>query len=258
MTELLTIYREYAGIGLYMALFLCALIYLNFSLKDGRRVLIVYSSVIFLAIAFCPLVSRAYYAFVGDDTFRRLYWLLPLSIAIALACTLLVKAESRLLIPLILLLVVCGVLTYSKLEYRVAEKAENAYQLPQEVVDVCDYMIDVSDDLGRNVWVAIPVDFVSYVRQYTSRINLFYGRDMLDDDWNNGNDLYVTMGKVVPDMNIIDHYMCDYVIITKDQIFSQDPEEHGYVLEAVIDDYYQIYRNEAHLSNMNALNGETN
>lgn len=243
MAQLFLQYREYAGQGLLVAVFLCALLYLAFCYRDGRKWLLVYTSCVVFVLAFCPPLSNLYYRFVGDDTYRRLLWLLPITIAISAVAVYVIQKERRMLLPVILLIVLCGAFTYKSTPSTPVRKAENLYQLPQDVIDVGDYFNGVSERKGRDIWVAIPVSFIPYIRQYTTHVNLFYGREMLDPGWNGGNDLYDTMQDVCINIDIVDHYQCDYVIYTHDQCMSDDYEKHGYELETIIDDYYYILRN---------------
>ena len=72
----------------------------------------------------------------------------------------------------IVLFTISGSLIYRNPNF---QKAENAYHVPQSVVDICD-TIEVP---GREVMAAFPGELLQYVRQYSNVICMPYGRDIM-------------------------------------------------------------------------------
>lgn len=162
------------GIGL---LFLAALVYLFFAGKHWRR------WVAWPALVLCVLVTEPHiYQFLQKymlgKTYWRLFWIIPVMPVIACAAVDIVgrirrKTTAALALGGILFLIAgCGSLVYGHSQTSFS-KAENAYKIPQRVVDVCQFLLEL-DEQPRIV--AEPSIYL-YARQYSADIQMMYGRD---------------------------------------------------------------------------------
>ena len=68
-------------------------------------------------------------------------------------------------------------------------KAQNWYHLPEEAVEVAKLL---EPEEGR-VMALVPADLIYYIRQYSTNINMPYGREMLIARWDYYNDMYEAM-----------------------------------------------------------------
>ena len=115
------------------------------------------------------------------------------------------------------MIVVCGQCVYNN---AYITPAENAYHIPQEVVEVCD--IIMPDENQERVKGVFPDDLIHFVRQYTDRINMAYGRDYLAPDWIYGdhpirkvmNQEEIRISELV---RLATEEKCQYIILEKDK-----------------------------------------
>lgn len=117
-------------------------------------------------------------------------------------------------------------------------KAENWYHLPQEAVEVAE-LIDPEE--GR-VTAIVPADLIYYIRQYSSRINMPYGREMLIARWDYYNDIYEAMEEteVIETSSFVEltrAYGCDYVVLNKERKTEEPLTDYGFVLYAQTEKY---------------------
>ena len=131
------------------------------------------------------------------------------------------------------------------------QRAENAYHVPQSVVDICD-AIEVP---GREVMAAFPRELLQYVRQYSNVVCMPYGRDIVVSKWTVQNDLHDVMEREVIDTLELAtrarEENCAYVILPEDkelvgrmedQQFEEFARMDGYVIykDSTVDLYYFI------------------
>ena len=232
--DALKLFQEYMGTGLIVLWFLVSLLYLW--LTEKRK----YIRVMFLYV---PLVLLL--------VFYRILWLLPVTPVIAFGtvqlCGKLAGRKRYVGITLaIVLFTISGSLIYRNPNF---QKAENAYHVPQSVVDICD-TIEVP---GREVMAAFPGELLQYVRQYSNVICMPYGRDIMVSKWTVQNDLYDVMEQEVIDAQelaeLAREEACAYVILSEDkklvgkmqdQEFEEFGRMHGYVIykDSTVDLYY--------------------
>ena len=109
-------------------------------------------------------------------------------------------------------------------------RAENRLHVPHQVVDICDYLL--ADSGGEEVSAAFPSNIVQFVRQYTSRVNMPYGRDMLIARWGYWNEVYDAMEK--PDtveaktlVKALNDTYTQYLVILQDRSVDGDFADYG-------------------------------
>lgn len=227
------------GTGLIMILFLAALIYLLiYEKRKPVRILFLYVPTLVLLLFFNPLFFKFFYGVVGDEIYFRICWLLPVTIVIAYAVIfILEKLRGRkqicFAVAAFAVIIVSGKLVYSNQLY---SRAENAYHVPQEVVDICD-AIQVE---GREVMAAFPGEFLLYVRQYTPMVYMPYGREVIMGEY---DEFFLLMeSEEIPVEKLAElakQSGCHYVILPektkligdmKDYSYEIFDEMHGYII----------------------------
>ena len=161
MREILTIYQQYTGAGFLTILYLLALIYLWLSEKNSvTRSIFVYGSSALQILFFCPLFYYGY-QLLDKGTYYRILWLLPMTITIAyVGCIILSKYPALSVVLGVLLIAFCGKFIYNN-EY--ISKAENAYHIPQEVVEICEMIMPKENE--ERVTGVFPDELIHFIRQ---------------------------------------------------------------------------------------------
>ena len=219
MREIIEIFKAYNGTGYYCILFIIALIYLWFTEEDKRiRALLIYTPTVIQILFFIPIFYVIYNR-LDDGTYYRILWLLPMTVVIAYAGCKVIGIHTRVGLALLsAILVMSGTYVYKSVYMT---RAENEYHIPQEVVEVCE--IIKPEEGKERVWAVVPLDLIHYVRQYTTRIQLAYGRDSIVQSWVKAdNELYDLYAEPVMDLDrlseVATEYYCNYVIIEKERI----------------------------------------
>jgi len=226
------LFRNYMGTGLILTWFLICLVYLFLKEKDkGRRVLFLYAPLVLTVLFFNPLFIRVIYGIIGEEIYYRILWLLPVTIVIAYTIIKIYaqldgkKAYGFLGVAALVIMVSGGCIYFNP----AFERAENVYHMPQEVVDICD-AIEVE---GREVMAAFPEEMIVYVRQYSAKVCMPYGREVLVESWGIGHDLHDAMGADVLNAETISglakESQCHYVIIDTEKSLDGSFEDYDYV-----------------------------
>ena len=245
MREIIEIFKAYNGTGYYCILFIIALIYLWFTEEDKRiRALLIYTPTVIQILFFIPIFYVIYNR-LDDGTYYRILWLLPMTVVIAYAGCKVIGIHTRVGLALLsAILVMSGTYVYKSVYMT---RAENEYHIPQEDVEVCE--IIKPEEGKERVWAVVPLDLIHYVRQYTTRIQLAYGRDSIVQICVKAdNELYDLYAEPVMDLDrlseVATEYYCNYVIIEKERILEgSKPEDLGLTRIAQTQ-HYDIYRNE--------------
>ncbi len=243
--ESVVIFKNYMGFHQYKflaGLYLLALLYLWFAEKDRhRRAILVYAPTLLLAAFFCPLFRKVFVRVLEDsETYYRLLWLLQMSLVTAYGFIKLMGRHRK-----IGLLIMCAAIAaggdyvYDSINI---SKAQNAYHLPQEVIDIVD-MIEPEE--GR-IKVLMPGELLQYVRQYSTDIELPYGREMMIERW----DYYDAMYEAMEKTEVIDTpyfvelargYPCAYVILRNDRQVKESLTDYGFEVYGQVG-IYVIYK----------------
>ena len=243
--ESVVIFKNYMGFHQYKflaGLYLLALLYLWFAEKDRhRRAILVYAPTLLLAAFFCPLFRKVFVRVLEDsETYYRLLWLLQMSLVTAYGSIKLMGRHRK-----IGLLIMCAAIAaggdyvYDSINI---SKAQNAYHLPQEVIDIVD-MIEPEE--GR-IKVLMPGELLQYVRQYSTDIELPYGREMMIERW----DYYDAMYEAMEKTEVIDTpyfvelargYPCAYVILRNDRQVKESLTDYGFEVYGQVG-IYVIYK----------------
>lgn len=195
MDDIIQVIKAYQGNGALVVLYLIALLYLLIAERNRRaRMLLVYLPLTILVLFLLPPVYRFYTAHDEGDTYYRILWLLPMSVTtlyggLKLAVHLPGKIRYAGYAVLCAAVILCGSCVYNNSN---VIAAENRLHIPHEVVDICDYLLADSGEQDR-IKAAFPSNIVQFVRQYTSRIDMPYGREMLVPQWSFYNEVYEAM-----------------------------------------------------------------
>lgn len=248
MREIWTVFRNYCGTGIYPFLFLAALIYLLLTEKDRKiRLVLAESSLVTAALFFLPLFKTVMNALGEGETYYRILWLLPMTAVIAYAGIRIIGRHSRVgLIGLAAVLILSGQYVYQN---QFITKAQNRFHIPDAVVAICNEIMPAQDE--ERVWAVFPEELIYYVRQYTSEVQMPYGREMLEPSWEwnwDTHPIYEVMRENPIDLDalspLLTEYHCQYLILNRGIPVEGDPEENGLALMAQIE-AYDLYRNTA-------------
>lgn len=230
--ESVVIFKNYMGFhekNWLAFLYLGILLYLWFAEKDRRRrAIFVYVPTLLLALFFCPLFRKLFVRLLDDsETYYRLLWLLQMSLVSAYGMIKLCARHRRTGLALMCALIVAGGNYVYDSEH--ISRAENAYHLPQETIDIVDL---IEPEEGR-ITVLVPADLIYYIRQYSTNIELPYGREMLIARWDYYNAMYEAMEKaeVIETETFVGlarEYPCAYIVLKEDRKLAEPLTEYGY------------------------------
>ncbi|MDO4294309.1 MAG: hypothetical protein Q4C65_13925 [Eubacteriales bacterium] len=248
MREIIGVFTDYCGSSWYPVLFLAALVYLLFTEKK-RAVRLLFAGVpLALAILFFLPPTKWLMDRLGEgETYYRLLWLLPMTAVIAYAGIRLFGRHYRIgFAALALLLVLTGKYVYDSPHIT---RAQNRYHIPDAVISICNAIMPGEDE--ERVWAVFPQELIYYVRQYTSEVQMPYGREMLEPSWEwnwDTHPIYELMQAETIDLEALEplltEYYCQYLILNRSVPVSGDPADCG--LTKVLElDAYEVYRNEA-------------
>lgn len=245
--ESVVVFKNYMGFherGLLGFLYLAILLYLWIAEKDKlKRILFVYVPSFLLFCFFCPVFRMIFVALFDDaDTYYRLLWLLQMSMVSTYGMVRIVGRHRRGgLVLMCAVVILCGKYVYGS---SYITKAENAYHLPSEVIELVD---EIAPGEGES-WINVlfPADCIYYVRQYKTNIHMPYGREMLIAKWDYSNDMYSAMEEceVIDTPSFVEltraNY-CLYVVLKKDRKLKEPLTDYKYEEYGRVGDYV-IYR----------------
>lgn len=247
MLEILRIFREYCGSGWYPVLFLIALVYLLVTEKDRKvRIVLLETSAVIAVLFFLP-PFKMLMDFLDEGTYYRVLWLLPMTVVTVYAGVKLIGRHIRLgFAALALLLMLTGQYVYGNVNI---SRAQNRYHIPNAVIAICNEMMPAEDE--ERVWAVFPDELIHYVRQYSSKIQMPYGREMLVPEWGwnwDTHPIYRIMREQPVDLDaltpLLTEYNCHYLVLNRAVPTTGSPEENGLVKIAEIE-AYDVYRNES-------------
>lgn len=168
-----SVIRDYYGDGIMLAISVAAFLYLFIKDKELRKKLL-WPVVLILFIVVNPVLYKYIYVKI---VYRRLFWLYPEVLLISAAFVKLVmgldKAWKKGILSAFMLaiFVFSRDLVFVKADYNITK---NTSKLPEEVVSVCDIILESGDE-PRCVMAS---DLYCYVRQYSGEIKQMFGRDV--------------------------------------------------------------------------------
>lgn len=235
--ECWVIFKLYGGSGYLLLLFIASMVYLLIAEKDMRKKLVMaVAPLIILVGFFTPYTRIVFVAMKKGDTNYRLLWLIPMGATIAYAGCKLFKEHKRIgLVVVSALIMISGSLVY-KNEY--VSRAENAYHIPQVVIDVCD---EISPAEGEpRVRAVFPEELVHFVRQYDTKILMPYGRDIIHWDYYNAVHEAFQKPEVINAKELLEttrQAQCRYIVMYKDRQIDKKLDDMGLVLVNTVGGY---------------------
>ena len=181
----LTTYRQVFGQGAYLILFACALMFILLNNDKKVKQLFLGHTALFSFVYWCPVTAYIIYGYcIGMNVYWRMFWLLPMTIAIAYAMTKSFDfAKTKMAKVLLLVLIIalttdCGASIYNAFNFI---KADNPYKISQVTMDMCDAIKEhaKANDVEER-GVIVPDILVMEIKQYDGEIRMPYGRDMLN------------------------------------------------------------------------------
>ncbi len=181
----MSMYHDYNGTGMQMALFFACLIYLLVQKRDKeKRYVFLGYTLLFFVICFCPVTAKIIMEVCIEETvYWRMFWLLPSVIITAYTAVLVImqteEKKRRYLLLFVMLLVVgmTGSVVYNS---TIFSRKQNDYKLPQDVVDICDIIEKdaAANGIDRKKLI-VENSLVSFVRQYDAQILMPYGMETI-------------------------------------------------------------------------------
>lgn len=242
--ESLVIFKLYTGLKFLVLLFAVSWAYLLLTEKDKRiRLMFVYAPLLIVLLFLFPVSRKAFVA-VGLDgeTYYRILWTIPMGVITVYAMCRLIGEHKRIgFLVMGLLLVLCGKYVYDS---PYISKAENAYHIPDTVIEICDFIKPEHEN--AHVMVVVPEELVYYVRQYDAGIKMPYGREMIASQWDYYHPVHEAMEEtevlVLEDLlKATREEYCQYLVISPKKQVKENPEEMGLLLLAEIDGY-RLYK----------------
>lgn len=245
---MLETFHKYMGTGIMLLWYIAALIYL--SLREKRRparILFLYVPLILLLVILNPLFAVIYEKFLGMEIYFRNLWLLPVTVTLAYCpvriCREWFPEEGKkqdlrrglLCLSMAVLILLSGKPVYQNPLF---SRAENIHHVPREMVQICD-MISLD---GREVMAAFPAEHLLYVRQYTGKVCMPYGRDALQGYF---RELYHVLQADCIDVErmaaLAKEQKCHYVIFSKEKTLEGRMEDYDYEWFGETE-HYLVYR----------------
>lgn len=238
------VFRLYMGTGLIVIFFLAALVYLWLTEKrKSIRIMFVYVPVILLLLFYNPIVIYLFHEYADSEIFYRFLWLLPVTMVLAYTVVKIYgmfqgKKGYLWVVTAVAVLMASGSLIYRNPYF---QKAQNAYHVPQSVVEICD-AIEVE---GREVMAVFPGELIPYVRQYSAFVCMPYGREIAVDRWNYYTELYDVMEAEVIDAERLSvlarENACAYIVLQDRKEINGDFNDYSYEKFGAVEGYV-IYK----------------
>lgn len=203
-------------------------------------------------ILFCIIWNPIFYTIMektGQSEYRwvRIYWLLFINVIIGIAITELMtmikSGKQKIMLGIFLLILIGGVFG----ENRMINKdnyssTENLYKIPQNIIDISDYIKQDAEKNERNISAIMPQELSTYIKMYDGEICLPYARLVFGEE-------AVFISEVLSSDVIDTVVLADvakrrqyqYIVVHEEKTLSEPFENNGYVyLDSV--DGYCIYR----------------
>lgn len=174
--EVLDYIIKYVNHSPLIYIYIVCLIFLFFRGKEKRR-MIAWASVFITLLILNPVCYGMVWTKLVTYAFWRMFWMVP--VIPVIACAVLDFAEmfrKAWVTPVVVsLFLVCMFIGGDNIYAQpgVFTKAENAYKLPQESVKVAEKILELEEEPV----VMAPSKLYCYLRLYSGKIHMVYGRD---------------------------------------------------------------------------------
>lgn len=189
------IWTSYWNGSWYFWMFLIACLYLLIRHRKKEFVRnILTLCLITLFVYWCPITTKIIQKCIGATVYKRVLWLTPTLIVIAIAAALLIyelSSAGKRVVCLVLILVIIGFGGKAVWEDEVYIKVTNRTQVP-EAVAVIDRMIQ-EDAQGKPIYLAADDHVTTYIRVIDAQVRTPYGRRGYDRVNRLAKDLYTSL-----------------------------------------------------------------
>lgn len=230
------IIKSYSGNCTFLLLFVASLFVICIFEKDKvKKSIVAYSSIALLLLFLLPAMPFVFINKLHEgDTYYRFLWLLPMGIVSSYAIFIVISKMKALAFKLIsfIIVLVCiiigGVYMYESPTFY---KAENLYELPQCVIDMCDEMTIYED---REYEAVFPDEILQYPRLYSPYISMPYGFETLQFGTGHNSAIHDEMVKDDIDVekltDLCEQANIHYIVLNQNRR-----------LDANMDDYHYVY-----------------
>lgn len=190
-------YHQFVAGGGYLGMYFMGILYLLVSKKktENKRMFCGYT-VFFAFLYLFPVTAYIIMNYcIGELVYWRMMWLLPVWTVIAYVLTEWQgKIEStvsrRIFAGAAMLILICGgSAVYNRQNF---QKAENAYKIPDEVIEVCDTITaDAQKEEEDHIKAAVSNELNIFIRQYSGEIAMPYGRNAMKGQKLGKRDAYI-------------------------------------------------------------------
>ena len=106
--------------------------------------------------------------------------------------------------------------------------------------------MDLIEPEDGRITVLVPADLIYYIRQYSTNIELPYGREMLIARWDYHHPMYEAMeeAEVIETKTFVElarEYPCAYIVLKEDREMTQPLTEYGFERYGQVGEFV-IYR----------------
>ena len=220
------------GTGLYMGLYLLALLYIYTKYKEEkntRNFLLIYPIIVFIII-WNPIFAKILLKFIGNDVYWRVYWLLPIGITISYVFTKWIFENNNkinkitALLFSIFIIILSGKIIYTSNNFSLAN---NYFKIPNEILDL---IFTISEDDEEYKKLAGPLEFNVYTRQVDGTILLEDGRPISGIYPDDTTAYYIENGLITEVASRAKEHNCNYVILKNETVKDGDLENFGFNL----------------------------
>lgn len=184
----------YFGTGSIAVLFLCALLFWVIRKEKSRQMRFYVYYVVIALVGMLNPVSLYVIDKTGNmEVYERFFWLLMTTCMLAFTFATFVHKDKKMLLPLLVLLLLCGRSVFTDTEYKTAENME---KISQEAVEVSEIIMRDFEGLAADaavepnrVGIASPRAVVTEplsedIRMYNANIELWYVRKNFGNFYN--------------------------------------------------------------------------
>lgn len=181
----------------YMAIVFVTAYYFK---KENENKGVAYALGLFAIIALCVpfnfYLSKIIIKIIGSSVYWRMFWLVPTSLIIAVACTIAVDMAEKNVEKIGIALMICAFLSmtgkwiYTEENF---EKVGNKFKIPDALLEV---IMVASADEEENKKLAGPLEAYVYTRQVDGNIKLLTGRSFEDNYGKNSLTTYIKEGRI--------------------------------------------------------------
>jgi hypothetical protein len=214
--------------------------------KKKYSVFIAWYIILIGIICLNPIVAYILTRMGLDGVYWRIFWIMPIGCIIACAFVKGTYHISKRAIRVevscicILVLILSGKFVYTSENF---QKATNIYKIPDDVIEVSDYLED-------NSKIIAPDDILIWIRTYNPTIELLYGRQALffggrPEQEEVKSLLECEIWNAEEIANLAQTCECQYIVVAKVQQVEGDWENFGYFLDRETENYLIYLRQQA-------------